>query len=55
MIYARSIGIRRPLRGGSLKKSSNIRQLEEEFARQMTFGKAPPPTDPEQIRKKFSI
>lgn len=54
MRHARVIGIRRPLRGGQLK-GSNIKKLEEDFARQISFGKAPPPTNAEAIKKKFSI
>jgi hypothetical protein len=55
MRTSRVIGIRRPLRGGQLKPATNIKKLEEDFARQISFGKAPPSSDPEQIRKKFSI
>jgi len=56
MKHARIIGIRNPLRGGQLKGiHSNIKKLEEDFARQISFGKAPPPANAEQIRKKFSI
>lgn len=56
MKHARVIGIRNPLRGGQLKGThSNIKKLEQDFARQISFGKAQTPTDPEKIRKKFSI
>jgi hypothetical protein len=56
MRTARVIGIRYPLRGGQLKGThSNIKKLEEDFARQISFGKAPPPANAEKIRKKFSI
>lgn len=56
MRTARVIGIRYPLRGGQLKGThSNIKKLEEDFARQISFGKAPPPANAENIRKKFSI
>ena len=56
MREARVIGIRRPLRGGSIKKS-NIQQLEKDFAKLVSFGKAEPPSgqSAEAIRKKFSI
>lgn len=56
MRTSRIIGIRKPLRGGQLKSQhSNIKKLEEDFARQISFGKASPPADAEKIRKKFSI
>lgn len=41
------------LRGGAL---SNIKQLEQDFVKSMTFGKQEASKmDPAQIKKKFSI
>lgn len=55
MRHARTIGIRR-LHGGKLSKDSNLKQLEQDFAKSISFGKAEPPTESsEKIRKKFSI
>jgi hypothetical protein len=56
MRHARTIGIRR-LHGGKLSKDSNLKQLEQDFAKSISFGKAePPPSESsEKIRKKFSI
>lgn len=55
MRTARSISFRNQLRGGKIKKQSNMQQLQADFAKQISFGKAPPPTSSEKIRKKFSI
>jgi hypothetical protein len=46
------LGIRAPIRGG---KVSNMRTLEQDFAKSISFGKAAPVASPEAIKKKFSI
>ena len=45
-------GLRKGLKGG---KTSNIKQLAEDFVKSVSFGKASPPKSADEIRKKFSI
>lgn len=51
MRQSRIIGIR--IKGGKI--ATNMKQLEQDFAKSITFGKAPPTATAEQIKKKFSI
>lgn len=46
------LGIRGHLKGG---KVSNMKKLEKDFAKSVSFGKAEPTKSPEEIKKKFSI
>ncbi len=51
-IKFRAGGRHHGLSGGAL---SNIQKLEEDFAKQVTFGKDAPTTTSDAIKKKFSI